>query len=312
MHRRMHLVTSILAVAAGTLLTPAAEAKIIATQKKSTPRPGVTLLEGTTRAPKSNYYAAKISLCQKGIRVDATPPATSFKTVPAFAKASGADLAVNGDFFKPGPRVQGIAVGGGKPWPLGKTGVDPAVANEWYHERFGWIAFGPDFVTFTHTGWVKKRAAELGVTQGYSPAKITHDFPKGTVALVSGFPELVTEGKVYTCTSPTASSCFPDRSDMRARHPRTAMGLSKDMRTFILAVVDGRSSTSAGMYGPSSPSSCRSSARGRRSTSTAAARARCGSRAAGRSTPRRTAARAPSRTTGACSRARATRPTVCR
>jgi hypothetical protein len=36
---------------------------------------------------------------------------------------------------------------------------------------------------------------------------------------------------------------------MRARHPRTAMGISEDRRTFFLVVVDGRSTTSAGMYG---------------------------------------------------------------
>src|SRR5690606_20596096 len=56
-------------------------------------------------------------------------------------------------------------------------------------------------------------------------------------------------GAPVTCSSPTASSCFADRSDMRARHPRTAMGISEDRQTFILLVVDGRSTRSAGMYG---------------------------------------------------------------
>ena len=36
---------------------------------------------------------------------------------------------------------------------------------------------------------------------------------------------------------------------MRARHPRTAMGITRDRRTFILLSVDGRSTRSAGMYG---------------------------------------------------------------
>jgi hypothetical protein len=169
--------------------------------------------------------------------------------VPSFAQATGAELAVNGDFFTAEPRVYGMAVGGGAAWPIGKTGIDPSVAGEWYHERYGWIAFGPDFAEFTHTAYVKKHRAQLGANEGFSPAAISHKFPPGTVALVSGFPELVTEGARVACASPTADSCFPDRSDMRARHPRTAMGLSKDRRTFILAVVDGRSSTSAGMYG---------------------------------------------------------------
>lgn len=242
----------LLSFAAGivTLTIPAlSDAAIIATKKSSTPHAGVTLVEGTTRAPSSRFYATKIALCTSGVRIDATAPPTSFRTVPAWAQSVGASVAVNGDFYRPDLRVTGLAVGGGKAWPLARTGVDPAVADEYYYERFGWIAFGPDFVEFTHTELVKKNAAALGATEGYSPTKVVHTFPKGTVALVSGFPELVTEGKRVTCSSPTVATCFPDRTDMRARHPRTAMGISQDRRTFILVAVDGRSTTSAGMYG---------------------------------------------------------------
>ena len=96
---------------------------------------------------------------------------------------------------------------------------------------------------------MKKNAASLGVKHGWYPRTRTTGDSPGTQALVSGFPELVIEGKAVTCSSPTASSCFPDRSDMRARHPRTAMGVTKDRRTLILAVVDGRSTSSIGMYG---------------------------------------------------------------
>jgi DNA-binding NarL/FixJ family response regulator len=41
----------------------------------------------------------------------------------------------------------------------------------------------------------------------------------------------VIEGTPITCSSPTASSCFPDRSDMRDRHPRSAIGLTAGCRT---------------------------------------------------------------------------------
>jgi hypothetical protein len=224
-------------------------AAIIVTKKVSTPHAGVTLIEGTTRAPSSAFHAVKVALCTAGVRVEATAPPTAFRTVPAWAADVGASVAVNGDFFRPELRVQGMAVGAGKVWPIARTGIDPAVSDEFYYDRFGWIAFGPDFVEFTHTEHVKKNAAKFNATQGYSPKQVVHTLPKGIVALVSGFPELVTEGKQYTCPVPTASTCFPDRTDMRARHPRTAMGLSQDRRTFILAVVDGRSATSAGMYG---------------------------------------------------------------
>lgn len=226
-----------------------ADAAIIATKTSSKPFSGVTLIEGKTKAPASSFHAALVSLCTAGVKVNATANPTGLRTVPSWATAAGASLATNGDFYRPGPRVYGLAVGNGASWPLAKTGVDPAVKDEYYYELFGWIAFGPDFVDFTHTEHVKKNAAKYKATQGYSPTQVVHTFPKGTVALVSGFPELVTEGTRVTCADPTASSCFVDRTDMRTRNPRTAMGLTQDRKTFILAVVDGRSATSAGMYG---------------------------------------------------------------
>lgn len=226
-----------------------AEGAIIATKTSSKPFPGVTLIEGKTKAPASSFHASLVSLCTAGVKVNATANPTGLRTVPSWATSVGASLATNGDFFKPDPRVYGLAVGDGASWPLAKTGVDPAVKDQFYYDLFGWIAFGPDFVEFTHTEHVKKNAAKYKATQGYSPSSVVHTFPKGTVALVSGFPELVTEGTRVTCADPTASSCFVDRTDMRARNPRTAMGLTADRKTFILAVVDGRSATSAGMYG---------------------------------------------------------------
>jgi hypothetical protein len=116
----------------------------------------------------------------------------------------------------------------------------------WYHRKNGWIAFGEGWVEFSSTKRVK--SSKLG-GYGWYPESVTTSVPAGTRALVSGFSQLVIDGKPVTCWSPTAQSCFPDRGDMRQRHPRTAMGLSKDRRTFILAVVDGRTSASIGMYG---------------------------------------------------------------
>lgn len=227
-----------------------ANAAIITSKTSSLPAPGITLVEGKTRAPSSTFHAAMVSLCAPGLRVGATSNPSSLTTVPSWAASKGATLATNGDFFTTGPRVYGMAVGDGVAWPIGKTGIDPAVSSQYYYDNFGWIAFGPDSVSFTHTGEVKAHPEQYGAHGGgYSPSQIVHTYPAGTVALVSGFPELVTEGRRMTCTSPTATTCFVDRSDMRARNPRTAMGLSEDMQTFILAVVDGRSSTSAGMYG---------------------------------------------------------------
>lgn len=102
---------------------------------------------------------------------------------------------------------------------------------------------------YSNTRWVKQRWEQFGADQGWSPKSVTQAIPEGTQALISGFPQLVVEGQPITCSSSTDSSCFPDRIDMRQRHPRTAMGKTEDRNNFILLVVDGRSSASAGMYG---------------------------------------------------------------
>ncbi len=214
----------------------------------SQPAPGVTLDRYTATNPKTNIWVARVDLCKSGIHVDATRAPKGLQTAAAWGGARGASLATNGDFYQTGPvRVYGDAVGEGVRWPSIQTGLDASYSKEWYWHDAGWIAFLHDGVQFSHTGWQKKNAK--GLKAGWSPSTFTSNLPAGVLALVGGFPELVVEGAVYTCTSPTAPTCFPDRSDMRARHPRTAMGLSADLQTLLLVVVDGRTSTSIGMYG---------------------------------------------------------------
>jgi hypothetical protein len=225
-----------------------AEAITLTLQSETQPYPGVKVRKYRTASPATNTWVALVDLCQDHIHLDATGTPLATQATGAWATAQGAQLATNGDFFKTGPvRVYGQAVGGGVAWPSLQTGVDPAYAAEWYFKDFGWIAFGPDWVDFSHTRQVKVN--NPAVTEGYSPNTVVTTFPPDTLALLSGFPELVTEGTVVSCADPTAATCFPDRTDMRARNPRTAMGLTLDRRTFILAVVDGRTTTSAGVYG---------------------------------------------------------------
>lgn len=242
---RVGFVAGFVALAAAA--SPAA-ALTLSKKSASAPAPGITLERYATTGPKTNVWVAKIDLCKSGVHVDATRAPKGLKSVASWGAARGASLATNGDFYKTGPvRVYGDAVGEGVRWPSIQTGLDPAYKGEWYWRDAGWIAFLHDGVQFSHTGWQKKNGKNLKA--GWSPTKFTDTLPAGVLALVGGFPELVIEGKTYTCTSPTASSCFPDRSDMRARHPRTAMGLTADMQTLLLVVVDGRTSASIGMYG---------------------------------------------------------------
>lgn len=241
--------SSLALCAALCVAAPAVHAQTITSRRETTPYPGVRIIEGRTSGPATDFRAAIISLCTDYVHVTATRAPTALQRTSAWASAAGVEVATNGDFFVSGPRVYGYAIGNGVAWPVRQTGIDPAVAGEWYYRRYGWIAFGARTVEFSHTEWVKQHAASLGVTAGWMPTTVTTAVPRGLTALVSGFPELITEGHRVTCASPTASSCFPDRTDMRARNPRTAMGLTRDRRTFILLAVDGRSSTSAGMYG---------------------------------------------------------------
>jgi MYXO-CTERM domain-containing protein len=212
---------------------------------------GIEVRKGRTGDNKNDVYAALISLCNAYVHVAATAPATSLQTPGSWAGKVGVQLAVNGDFYKwdsscSYPFVYGDAVGNGKRWPGCRNGNDASHSSEWFYMKYGWIAFGQDWAEFSYSKLVKQK--KLG-DYGWQPTSVTTSIPSGTQALVSGFSQLVIDGKKVTCSSPTASTCFPDRSDLRQRHPRTAMGLTQDRRTLILAVVDGRTSKSIGMYG---------------------------------------------------------------
>ncbi len=229
---------------------PAAAVSLKLVSKK-TSWAGVEVRHYTTTSPKTKLWLARIALCAKGVHVTATKAPSSLASTGSWAAKQAVKLATNGDFYKTGPvRVYGQAVGDGNPWPLKQTGVWSGYSWEWFYKKHGWIALLHDDVTFSHSQWIKKnKAKSWGLKQGWKPKTVTTSLPDGVVALVSGFPELVVEGKQVTCSSPTAKSCFPDRSDMRARHPRTAMGLTADRKTLLLMVVDGRTSISKGMYG---------------------------------------------------------------
>jgi len=245
MRVRMVLWTLLLTVG----LAPPARALTLTQVDQSTPWPGVVITQYRTSSPSADVWVAEIDLCADHIRVEATHTPTAYRTAASWGASVGVQVATNGDFYRTGPQVYGDAIGGGIQWPLDQTGLDPAYSSDWFYKDYGWIAFGHDWVDYTHTKWVKNHASNYGTLGGYEPGTVAPPPPLGTLALVSGFPELVIEGEVYTCSSPTDSSCFPDRSDMRDRHPRTAMGLTADRQTFLLVVVDGRTSTSSGMYG---------------------------------------------------------------
>lgn len=233
--RTLSIVGVVVVLAAGSGVAGAADTE-------TTPYPGLRIVERRTTSPNQRIWAAYTSLCEAGVSVDARAARDFRKATSTWGPEVGAKLATNGDFYRTDratPTLYGDAVGAGERWPRIQTGRDPSFAGDWYAEHYGWIAFGDGWVELNHTGYVKKHAAELGVELGPSPTTFSTEIPPGTKALVSGFPELVVEGKVQTA--------FPDRGDCADPNPRTAMGLSEDRKTFMLVVVDGRSTAAAGM-----------------------------------------------------------------
>jgi len=234
------------------LLAASAYALTLTLESEEQPYPGITLRSYRTSSPSTNAWVVLVDLCAPDLHVESTYATDTLQTAGAWAEDNGLQLAINGDFYKTGPlRVYGDAIGGGIAWPLDQTGRDPAYSGEWYYDHYGWIGLGFDRVEFTHTGWVKDNAAAQGLSasDGWAPTTLVPEATPGLLSLVSGFPELVVEGVPMICADPEASTCFPDRSDMRDRHPRTAVGIDASRTQLLLAVVDGRTSASDGMYG---------------------------------------------------------------
>lgn len=65
------------------------------------------------------------------------------------------------------------------------------------------------------------------------------------VQLIGGWPRIVEAGVNVAADAPSREGTISRNAE--ARHPRSAVGLSRDGRTMWLFVVDGRSSTSVGM-----------------------------------------------------------------
>jgi hypothetical protein len=173
----------------------------------SFPHPGVALLERTTATPW-RIFALRVDLCARGVSVRATAQSEKRRTPSSFLGLVGAQAVVNGDFFDGAYDPIGLAAGDGSAWH-GDNGT------------LGFVAFGPDRSLLSPPTDVV--AAEPWMREA-----------------VGGFPVLVENGAALSTFSPAPDHC-PNR------HPRTAVGFSRDRRTLWMVVVDGRSTLSAGM-----------------------------------------------------------------
>jgi len=176
----------------------------------TTPYDGVRHLHRTTTGPTWNLHALVVDLTVPGVHLASTATAQRKRTTSSFAKLVTAQAAINGDFFSyTDYSTSGLAAGAGVPW----TDTKDTTGS-------GNLAFD------------KATRVEL-----HKPSEVLAFDKTWMFGVVSGHPQILTDGVV-----PADSGSF-----CTTRHPRTAVGMSKDGRTLYLAVVDGRSTASVGM-----------------------------------------------------------------
>lgn len=175
----------------------------------TSPFAGVRRLHRVTRALQ--VHALEIRLEQGGVSLRSTTSAERKQTTSSFAKSVGAQLAINADFFGYSDyATDGLSAGNGVAWE-GTSDDD-----------------GRSTFTF---------GADHRVELPPMTTKVRFE-PTWMKGVVSGGPDLVRDGEVTNWLS--SFRCF-------VRHPRTALGLSRDQKTLYLVVVDGRSAASVGM-----------------------------------------------------------------
>ena len=175
----------------------------------SDPHPGVSRMFKTTSEPL-RIHALVVDLCHPGIGVRATAPSEKQRTTSSFGGLVGAEAAINGDFFSYNNYFPiGYAMGDGVHWP--GTGD-----SNWQAV----VAFGPYFAQFYDEAAIF--SGQWGVTEA-----------------MSGFAQIIKDGTPINSYSCAGHFC--------QKHPRTAVGLSRDRRTLFLLVVDGRTSLTVGV-----------------------------------------------------------------
>jgi hypothetical protein len=159
------------------------------------------------RTASQNIHVLQVDLCAPGVSVRTTAVGERGRTVPSFGSLTGVEAAVNGDFFGSDFVTDGLAAHAGQRW----GGSD--------HTYVGPLAFG------SHRVELRPHQDQTG-------------FEPWMREVVSGHPTILFDGQRRNNNGdPLCSN----------RNPRTAVGLSADRRTLIVAVVDGRASSRIGM-----------------------------------------------------------------
>jgi hypothetical protein len=185
----------------------------------SDPHPGIHRETWKDVSVPVTIRLIRIDLTRAEIEVLATTPSEAGQKTSDYAAHVGAQVALDGDMFDPsGYRPEGLAMGNAIAWP--NTQIDPASAM--FH--FARVA--------DHTD------ATIEPPQAIS--KLT-DLPPGTQGVISGRPLLISNGipsTFFDCNDAVTLPC-----DLA---PRSAIALTEDRNTLILAAVDGWSASSYG------------------------------------------------------------------
>lgn len=175
----------------------------------TSPHPGIDYLYRTAAGPQV-IHAVVVDVSRPEIWLRATRDGERGQTTTGFAQSVGAAVAVNGDWFLDGYQPRGLAIGAGEPWAGTVDLVDHCFFACTLEKRCTFDTWGT--VAWTDPEW------RNAVGANGDP-------------LVEGGQALLRADSFYD-------------SD---RHPRTAVGMSEDQATLILAVVQGRRGDSIGM-----------------------------------------------------------------
>ncbi len=150
------------------------------------------------------FHAAIVDLAEPGVQVVVSPPKYRGNRTSKFAEQIGAQVALNGGFWKLVSKAPiGHVVSAGRPWK--DCVID---------DRYGYLA-----ITKEGRAWIQP------------PGETKLASPEQAWMAISGMPLIVDQGQVgdvrgcgYVCME----------------HPRSAVGISQDGWTLYLAVSEGR------------------------------------------------------------------------
>ena len=166
--------------------------------------PGVTYT--VVQENNQKIHLVRIDLSQPGIRILASSPQTGGTTVTDFAKSQKSLIAINGDFYSESLVPKGLAIGDGKHWSGTRD------TRRW------------SFLACTLAGQCTIDTSGKAVSLN----------PAWNIA-VGGFPVLIKDGVARSLAEDIACGSF-----CALTHPRTVVGLSKDKKLLLLAVIEGR------------------------------------------------------------------------